>query len=1078
MKKNKYYFHFLFIILFISGLQFNSALSQNKIKIVLMQPPPNQLSVGTVWKMSLENLTDSTLNIYLVGTVDKDNIKVVDGTSATINLPPGKSNYNYRSFETGSVNWHDNTLKEFILRTGNVPAGKFETCIQAFSSNNNIPLSTNTCINIPITRGPTAEITLISPPDGEAAEIGIDVVVIWPIFSWSSPNSKGRYNIVIKELKEGQTREQAMNENKDFFIKKNLRLTSYQYGAADPKMEEGKDYVWCIGLNDVWSQIWVYRPRPFPGSLDSIIKGEFCGQMIGYEKRIREDAEFREGIERLEKLTREYKEKIDNDENESFRKSLIIIPVVVHVLYKFAVDNVSDAQIQSQIDALNIDFRKLNLDASTIPAAFQSVATDAFIEFRLAQRDPNCNLTNGITRTPTSVTQFIYDPYGSTAQQRNPVKFNITGGKDGWPSDKYLNMWVCKHPKLANSAAGNVLMGYGSFPSQLSSHPSEDGVVLNNISFGTMGTVIPQFNKGRIAAHEIGHWLNLRHIWGDDIEDPNNPTNDCLGDDLVYDTPNQAGFNINNPTSPIISCSNGLNGDMFMNHMDYTLDASRTMFTSGQSDVMNATLFIVRYGLLGSQGAIPPGPATEDLWMKDTYDDVGDEPNIISNTMWISDDIWIRNSNDGLLHQEHQNPDGDADVNVYVRVRNRGCATSSTATLKLYWAKASTGVSWPAPWDGSVVSPLIMGNVVGTQSIGPIAGNDFAIYHFNWHTPKPSDYDNIIPDISHFCLIARIETVPSGTYGMTSPETTAFWENVKNNNNIVWKNIHINDLDGGFVAVTVTNFTKVKVNSSLKFDFESNAKNNINVKTDEILKQGEFEVKFDKELFESIRKNGDSNIVGLEYISGTSYRIVSLNAEIKKLQFNPGVIHYASIKFTANKNALEQRKLISLNLIQKDNNNKIIGGQNYKFVVKDKYNSRVNINENDERRNPINFWDIPLELTKISNWSILSSTNCAEYDQMETITHGDDIPIPNGWLWSSNDGMYYFSVAEQNALIADAKLWANNNTPNCSNGLKKSIVSITFYTTMIPSTNNPGYFIGCHVKYGCCTNLFKPEDHD
>ncbi len=279
----KIYLYLSFVILFLMGLQFNSAWAQGRVRVTLINPPMNQLSVEHVWKMTLENLTDSTLNLYLVGSVEKDNEKVVDGTSAAIMLPPGKSNYNYRSFETGSVNWYDNDLKEFVLRTATVPAGNYETCIQAFSSENNIPLSTQTCINIPIVRGQTAEITLISPADGESLEYGNDVVVIWPRFTWSSPVSKGPYNIVIKEMKEGQSREQAMNENKVIFNKKNIQTTSYQYGAADPKIEEGKDYVWRVGSKDVWSEIWLFKPRPFPGRKFSckdfkvtIVKNDTC----------------------------------------------------------------------------------------------------------------------------------------------------------------------------------------------------------------------------------------------------------------------------------------------------------------------------------------------------------------------------------------------------------------------------------------------------------------------------------------------------------------------------------------------------------------------------------------------------------------------------------------------------------------------------------------------------------------------------------------------------------------------------------------------------------------------------------
>ncbi len=126
-------------------------------------------------------------------------------------------------------------------------------------------------------------------------------------------------------------------------------------------------------------------------------------------------------------------------------------------------------------------------------------------------------------------------------------------------------------------------------------------------------------------------------------------------------------------------------------------------------------------------------------------------------------------------------------------------------------------------------------------------------------------------------------------------------------------------------------------------------------------------------------------------------------------------------------------------------------------------------------RNSVNFWSIDAELTKICKWSIsINRASCFEYDQTETITHGGDITNPNGWLWSGSDGTYIFSIEEQNALVADAKLWAIDNGPNCNNGRKKLIISIEFYTTITTDINS-AYYIGCHVNYGCCTQLMGPD---
>jgi len=239
------------------------------------------------------------------------------------------------------------------------------------------------------------------------------------------------------------------------------------------------------------------------------------------------------------------------------------IPVVVHVVYKTAAQNISDAQVKSQIDVLTADFRKKNADVTTAPAPFSPLAGDARIVFELAKTDAAGSPTTGITRTATAVTAFTDD---------DAVKSTATGGANAWPADKYLNIWVCQ-------LAGGLL-GYAQFPGGPS---ATDGVVIRHSAFGTTGTAAAPFNLGRTATHEVGHWLNLRHIWGDD-------GTGCAGSDFVTDTPNQAGPNLGVPAFPHVSCGNAPNGDMFMNYMDYVDDAAMVMFSAGQVTRMQATL--------------------------------------------------------------------------------------------------------------------------------------------------------------------------------------------------------------------------------------------------------------------------------------------------------------------------------------------------------------------------------------------------------------------------------------------------------------------------------------------------------
>lgn len=238
---------------------------------------------------------------------------------------------------------------------------------------------------------------------------------------------------------------------------------------------------------------------------------------------------------------------------------IITIPVVIHVLFNDAFQNIPDEQVLSQIDVLNRDFRMLNADRSNIPSAFKSKAADARIMFCLAQVDPQGRPTTGILRRYTTVSPFM---------RADEMKFKSTGGSDAWDAKNYLNIWVC-------SMFGRT-MGYATPPG---GDPAKDGVVINYDVFGEKGRLRTDFNKGRTATHEIAHWLGLKHIWGDD---------DC-GDDGIWDTPKQMSYNFGCPTFPRTSyCSADNNGDMYMNFMDLTNDACMNMFSNGQKNKMRA----------------------------------------------------------------------------------------------------------------------------------------------------------------------------------------------------------------------------------------------------------------------------------------------------------------------------------------------------------------------------------------------------------------------------------------------------------------------------------------------------------
>lgn len=226
----------------------------------------------------------------------------------------------------------------------------------------------------------------------------------------------------------------------------------------------------------------------------------------------------------------------------------IEIPVVVNVLYRTAAQNISDAQIQSQIDVLNKDFNALNSDYNSVPALFAGVKANVGITFVLDQ----------IIRKSTTKTSWgTSDAMKKTAQ----------GGIAPTSPTTKLNLWSC--------AIGGGILGYAQFPGGAS---ATDGVVIDSKYFGLSGAANAPFNLGRTGTHEVGHWMNLRHIWGDA---------NC-GSDLVADTPTHNEENYGVPAYPHYSTCTGTPVEMTMNYMDYVDDNAMYMFSQGQKSRMAA----------------------------------------------------------------------------------------------------------------------------------------------------------------------------------------------------------------------------------------------------------------------------------------------------------------------------------------------------------------------------------------------------------------------------------------------------------------------------------------------------------
>ena len=221
----------------------------------------------------------------------------------------------------------------------------------------------------------------------------------------------------------------------------------------------------------------------------------------------------------------------------------IVIHVVVNVLYRTTAQNISNAQIASQIAVLNADFAGTNIDYNTTPLLFQSV--------RSGNTGIRFVLDNVYRKSTTKTSWGTNDAMKKTSQ----------GGLNPTAPATKLNIWVCN--------IGGGILGYAQFPGGSS---ATDGVVIDDNAFGNTGSAAYPFHKGRTATHEIGHWLNLRHIWGDA---------NC-GNDFVGDTPLHNGPNFGCPGYPSNSSCTGNPVMMTMNYMDYTDDACMYMFSSGQ----------------------------------------------------------------------------------------------------------------------------------------------------------------------------------------------------------------------------------------------------------------------------------------------------------------------------------------------------------------------------------------------------------------------------------------------------------------------------------------------------------------
>ena len=287
------------------------------------------------------------------------------------------------------------------------------------------------------------------------------------------------------------------------------------------------------------------------------------------------------------------------------------IPVVVHIVYNTPEENLDDSVVFNQIAKLNEDFRRMNADTANLRSEFGTIVSDAEIEFVLATEDPDGNPTTGITRTSTTQTSF----FGVGGFPAEGVKSASNGGIDPWNQLDYLNIWVCDMSLFGTPA----VLGYASPPNNLphwppgSSDNIDDGVVIQYEAFGgnnpndlDLGGG-PITVLGRTCVHEVGHYLGLRHIWGD---------GGCTEEDGIDDTPNAADQSNQDCNTAINSCTDNILTlgdlpDMVENYMDYSEETCQNSFTTGQVDMMRSIIENYRWELVNGT---PAGISSEEAF--------------------------------------------------------------------------------------------------------------------------------------------------------------------------------------------------------------------------------------------------------------------------------------------------------------------------------------------------------------------------------------------------------------------------------------------------------------------------------
>jgi hypothetical protein len=433
------------------------------------------------------------------------------------------------------------------------------------------------------------------------------------------------------------------------------------------------------------------------------------------------------------------------------REAIIIIPIVFHVVLTNQ-SLVTDAQIQAQLDNLNRDYAGENADTVNIPSYFKPLLGKSGIRFCLAQRTPDNNPTNGINRVTTSRTSF-------DVNSNSDYKFKKTGGADAWNHQKYLNVWI--------SNLSNGVLGFATFPDFGAFPAEEQGVTINYQSLP--GGSFTRYNGGKTLTHEIGHYFDLHHVWGDD-------NGACTGTDFIDDTPNQGNSSSGclGGAVKLDNCSPTSPGVMYQNYMDYTDDNCLVMFTPQQVARMETAISAFRPTLFSSDGCKPLVQYARDAELRA----------VVSPAQRLCSPSFT----------------------PAVVIRNLGGETLTSLTI---WYNVDNGAVSSFAWTGSL--PTLASVTVNLRQLTvPEGDHVLNVYTSN---PNANNDENPVNDTIRFAFIYYTPFSPpisESFEGNKFPPTG--WDVVNDDGSVTWQKV-TGVAKTGNSAVRITNFEYPKADA-------------------------------------------------------------------------------------------------------------------------------------------------------------------------------------------------------------------------------------------------------------------------